>query len=367
MRADASADLSALLSVDEFEAIAKSRLPEMAYAYFAGGSGSESTLSRNCTAWEALSIWYRVMVDVSARSTATTLLDHPLRVPLLAAPTALHKMAHPDGELATVRACGSAGVGMVLSTLATTSIEDVCAAATGPVFLQIYMGQDRGFVRELVARAEKANCAGFQLTVDAPVWGMREREMRTGFRVPDGLSFPNLEGGGRQVPRDHSGVGIGNALGWTISPSLSWKDLEWLCETTALPVLCKGVCRADDAATALRAGARGIVVSNHGGRQLDGAPATAEVLPRVAAAVAHRVPVIVDGGIRCGVDIFRALALGATAVQVGRPILWGLAAGGERGVARVLELLASDFDRTMALSGCPSVASITRDLLEPSR
>ncbi|MSR27996.1 MAG: alpha-hydroxy-acid oxidizing protein [Phycisphaerales bacterium] len=339
----------------------------MAYAYFAGGSGRERTLTRNQEAWEAISVWYRVMVDVSSRSMATTLFNEPLRVPLLAAPTALHKMAHPEGECATRRACSTAGIGMVLSSLSTTSVEEVCAAATGPVYLQLYLGRDRGLLKELVLRAQNAGCVGFQLTVDSPIWGLRSREMRTGFRIPEGLEIANLKRPGAEVDRDHSGVGICSALGWTISPSVSWKDLEWLCEQTPLPVLAKGVCRADDALTALRAGARGIVVSNHGGRQLDGAPPTAEVLPRIAEAVAHRVPVIVDGGIRSGVDIFRALALGATAVQVGRPILWGLSVAGEAGVARVIEILAGDLDRTMALSGCPSVSAITRDLLGPGR
>jgi 4-hydroxymandelate oxidase len=190
--------------------------------------------------------------------------------------------------------------------------------------------------------------------------------MKTGFCVPPDMSIVNLERKG-DGPKGHTGVGIGETLGWTITPSLCWKDLEWLCGLTKLPVMVKGICRADDALTAVRCGAKGIVVSNHGGRQLDGAPPTAESLPRIAQAVASRVPVLVDGGIRHGGDILKALALGATAVQIGRPILWGLAAGGENGVKRVIDILAQDFDRVMALSGCPTIASITRDLLEPSR
>ena len=306
-----------------------------------------------------------VMVDVSSRSTATTLFDKSMAFPLLSAPTALHKMAHPDGELATVRACGSAGIPMVVSSLSTTTIEEICAASTGPVYFQIYIGQDRGFVKELVQRVERAGCAGLQLTVDAPVWGLREREMKTGFRVPEHLTIANLQRTDHLGPTGHVGVGIAETLGWTITPSLKWQDLEWMVALTKLPVMLKGVCRADDAVTAVRHGARGIVVSNHGGRQLDGAPATAEALPRITEAVASRVPVIVDGGIRRGLDILRALALGATAVQVGRPILWGLSVAGEAGVRRVLEILSSDFDRSMALAGCSTVASITRDLLHP--
>jgi 4-hydroxymandelate oxidase len=364
---EAECVLADLHSIDEIEALAKRHLSEVAYAYYAGAAGCERTHARNRAAWESLSIWHRVMVDVSRRSTATTLLDRPIAAPLFVAPTALHRMAHPDGELATVRAVGSRGLGMALSSLATTSVEEVCAAASGPVHFQLYIGMDRGFTKELVERAISAGVAALQLTVDTPVWGLRAREMRTGFRIPDGMSIVNLEALGAKVARDHSGVGIGSALGWTISPGLSWKDLEWLCGLSRVPVLVKGICRADDALLAVRAGAGGIVVSNHGGRQLDGAPPTAESLPRVAQAVAHRVPVLVDGGIRTGVDIFRALALGATAVQVGRPILWGLAAAGELGVARVIDLLVQDFDRTMALAGCPIVGGITRDFIEPPR
>ena len=359
-------ELSKLYRIDDFEAIAHERLSQMTFAYYAGGAGDERTLSRNRSAWEAISIWYRVMVDVSKRSPATTMLNMPLSFPLLVAPTALHKMAHCDGEVATARACGALGVPMVVSSLSTTSIEEICAAARSPILFQMYIGQDRGFLTDLVRRVEQSGCVALQLTVDTPVWGLREREMKTGFCVPPDMSIVNLERKG-DGPKGHTGVGIGETLGWTITPSLCWKDLEWLCGVTKLPVMVKGICRADDALTAVRCGAKGIVVSNHGGRQLDGAPPTAEALPRIAQAVASRVPVLVDGGIRHGGDILKALALGATAVQIGRPILWGLAAGGENGVKRVIDILAQDFDRVMALSGCPTIASITRDLLEPSR
>lgn len=358
-------ELSRLASVAAFEEAARSRLAPMAYAYYAGGAGAERTLSRNAEAWSRLLVWYRVMVDVSRRSTAATLLGRPIAAPLLVAPTALHRMACDEGEIATVRACGAVGVPMVVSSLSTTRLEDVCAQATGPVLFQLYIGQDRPFVRDLAQRAESAGCAAIELTVDTPVWGLREREQRTGFRVPDGMGVVNLYREGHAGPTGHSGVGIGQALGWTIDASLSWRDLEWLCAQTRLPVLVKGICRADDACRALASGAAGVVVSNHGGRQLDGAPATAEALPHVVDAVAGRAPVLVDGGIRCGTDILRALALGATAVQVGRPLLWGLAVGGEAGARRVLELLVEDLSRSMALAGCPDVAAVTRDLLSP--
>jgi len=358
-------DLRRIASVAAFEEAARARLTPMAYAYYAGGAGAERTLARNAEAWSCLSVWYRVMVDVSRRSTATDLLGSRIAAPLLVAPTALHRMACDDGELATVRACGAAGVPMVLSSLSTTRLEEVCAQATGPVLFQLYIGQDRPFVRDLAQRAESAGCAAIELTVDTPVWGLREREQRTGFRVPDGMGVVNLYRDGYEGPTGHSGVGIAQSLGWTIDASLSWRDLEWLCAQTRLPVLVKGICRADDARHALASGAAGIVVSNHGGRQLDGAPSTAEALPHVVDAVAGRAPVIVDGGIRCGTDVLRALALGASAVQVGRPVLWGLAVAGEAGARRVLELLVEDLSRSMALAGCPDVAAVTRDLLSP--
>jgi 4-hydroxymandelate oxidase len=202
------------------------------------------------------------------------------------------------------------------------------------------------------------------LTVDTPKWGTRERDIHNGFRVPDGIRIENLARPGG--PTGHSGRGIGESLGWTISESLSWKDLAWLAGRTDLPVLVKGICRDDDALKAIDHGAKGIFVSNHGGRQLDGAPPTAESLPEVAAAVKGRVPVLVDGGIRRGVDLLRALALGADAAAIGRPILWGLGAGGEAGVRRVLEILRDEFDLAMALAGCTSVRDITPDLVKTS-
>lgn len=360
-----SSELAKMFRIDEFEEVARQRLSPMVYAYYSGGAGREGTLSRNRKAWEEIPIWYRVLVDVSARSTATTLLDTSLPFPLLAAPTALHKLAHPEGEVATARACSSRGVPMVVSSLSATPIEAICAATQAPVFFQLYIGMDRGFTGELVARAVKAGVAGFQLTVDTPVWGMREREMKVGFHLPHGMSPVNLERTGHVGNVPSGGVGIAQVLGWTISPSISWKDLEWLCSISPRPVMVKGVCRADDALVSVRCGARAIVVSNHGGRQLDGAPPTAHVLPKIADAVASRVPIVVDGGISNGTDILRALALGATAVQIGRPILWGLACAGEAGVNRVLELFGLDFDRAMALSGSSTIASITRDLIDP--
>jgi len=355
-------DLRGFVSLDDMESMARTRLSEMAHAYFVGGAGDERTLGQNRSAWSEIDIWHRALVDVSKRSTACNLFGRPSSMPILAAPTALHKLAHADGECATARGCAAAGVPMVISSLASTAIEEIAAAAQCPLLMQVYLGQDRVLGRDLMARAEAAGVVGFQLTVDTPVWGLRRREITSGFHMPPGMDVVNLRGAGGG--KSSTGVGIAEVLGWTISPSVTWKDLEWACGLTKLPVYAKGICRADDARRAVDAGARGVVVSNHGGRQLDGTPATARALPGVVRAVDGRVPVLVDGGIRRGVDVLRAVALGATAVQVGRPVLWGLACGGSAGVARCFEILREELDRAMALAGCPDVASIQEDLLK---
>lgn len=358
----AEAHVESLLSVREFEPLAASTLPLAAWDYFRSGAWDEVTLRRNEAAWQEWSVLHRVLVDVSHRSSECSVLGIPSSFPLWIAPTAMQCMCCAEGECDTARAAASVGVPMVLSSLATRTVEDVCAAAgAGAVLMQIYIASDRGFTRELVARAERAGCRAIVLTVDTPVWGVRERDLRNGFRVPDGMRIENLERVGS--PSGHSGRGMAESLGWTIDASLCWRDLEALCEWTALPVIVKGVCRADDALRAVACGAKGIIVSNHGGRQLDGAPATAESLPAIVDAAGSRATVLVDGGIRRGVDLLRARALGASVVLVGRPVLWGLACAGERGVRRVLEILRREFDLSMALAGCPTLESISRDLL----
>lgn len=357
----ASVDLAQFVSLDDFEQHARAVLPTVAADYFRSGAWGEVTVRENRTAWDCLRIHYRVMVDVSKRSTAATILGQQASMPVVVAPTALHGMAHPDGELATVRAAGAAGVPFTLSSLSTTSVEDVCAAASGPVWMQMYIGKDRGFVRALAQRAQAAGCTALVLTVDTPVWGVRERDLRNHFRVPDHLRIVNLERPGG--PTGHVGRGIGQSLGWTIDDTLTWKDFEWLRDATSLPVLVKGVCRPEDAAQAVALGARGVIVSNHGGRQLDSAPPTAETLEPVAQVVAGRAAVLVDGGVRRGTDVLKALALGATAVAVGRPVLWGLATAGEDGVKQVLAILKQELDVSMALAGLTSVHSVPRHMV----
>jgi 4-hydroxymandelate oxidase len=350
------------LNLFELEQLAREKLPQTAYDYFASGAWDEVTLRENRAAFERIRVHYRVLVDVSRRDLPVTLFGQKISMPIIIAPTAFHRLAHPEGELATVRAAGAAGTIMVLSSLSNTSVEEVIAAASGPVWFQLYINKDRGFTRELVARVAQAGCRALMVTVDTPEWGRRERDVRNAFHLPPGLSAVNLvPSNERGEVISHSGVGMGQAFTWMLDASLTWKDAEWLCSITRLPVLLKGICRPEDARLAIEHGASGVVVSNHGGRQMDTAPATIEVLPDVAAAVAGRAPVLLDGGVRRGLDVLKALALGASAVQVGRPVLWGLAAAGQQGVELALGLLRQELDLAMALAGCPNVGAITRD------
>jgi 4-hydroxymandelate oxidase len=357
---------SAPVNLFEMERLAESRLSATAFDYYFGGAQDEVTLRENRAAYDRITLYFRILVDVSKRSTETTVLGERVSMPVLIAPTAFHRMAHAEGELATARAAGDAGTIMLVSTLSNTSVEDIAAAATGPLWFQLYIYKDRDATRDLVARVEKAGCTAIVLTVDAPILGPRERDVRNRFTLPDGLTVKNLLGAGQgTVAMEMYGSGLQSYVSNFIDPAISWRDVEWLRGITKLPIILKGVVRADDARRAVDAGARGIVVSNHGGRQLDTSPATIDALPYVADAVGGRAEVYVDGGIRRGTDVVKALARGARAVMVGRPVLWGLAVDGEPGVARVLEILRNEFDTALALSGCPSVADVTADLLRP--
>lgn len=355
------------LNVFDLEAIAREKLSREAYDYYAGGAHDEVTLRGNRAAYDRLSIAYRVLVDVSRRDLTTTVLGQPVAIPVLVAPTAFHRLADPEGEVATARAAGAAGTVMILSTLSTSTIEAVASASSGPVWFQLYVYRDRRATEGLVRRAEAAGCRALVLTVDAPLLGRRERDVRNRFRLPPGLAVANLlpEGYG-EMPPALADSGLAAYVASFLDPSLTWRDVAWLRSLTDLPVLVKGIVRPDDALRAADAGVAGVVVSNHGARQLDTAPATIDVLPEVVDALAahgHRIEVLMDGGVRRGTDILKALALGARAVLVGRPVLWGLAAHGEAGAAWVLRLLQDELDLAMALAGAPTVAGITRDLI----
>jgi 4-hydroxymandelate oxidase len=355
-----------LLNLRDLESLARARLPQMAWDYYASGADDESCLRRNVEAYEKILLHYRVLVDVSKRDPATTVLGQRTSMPILVAPTAFHRLAHKDGELASVRAAGDAGTIFILSTLSNTAVEQVVAAATGPVWFQLYVYKDRSATEALVRRVETAGCSALVLTVDAPLLGRRERDVRNRFALPAGLGVENLHAASySEVPRAQADSGLAAYFADLLDPSLDWRAIEWLRSITRLPVLVKGIVRADDAARAIEAGAAGVVVSNHGGRQLDSSPATIDALPRVVDAVAGRGEVLLDGGVRRGSDVIKAIALGARGVLVGRPVLWGLAAGGREGVVAALALLRRELDLAMALCGCPDVASMTRDLVSP--
>ncbi len=359
--------LGDLLNLAELEPLARERLSPLAYDYYASGADDEHTLRRNVEAYRELSLHYRVLVDVSRVSCATSVLGIPVELPIFVAPTAFHRLAHPDGEIATARAAAAAGSLFTLSTLSNTRVEDLMAQTSGPVWFQLYVYKDRAATADLVARVEAAGVRALVLTVDAPRLGRRERDVRNRFALPGGLRVENMHGSRGDVAPPPAESGLAAYFSSLIDPSLSWDDISWLRGITRLPVIIKGLVRADDAARAVAAGAHGVVISNHGGRQLDTSPATIEVLPRIAEAVDGRAEILLDGGVRRGTDVVKALALGARAVLIGRPVLWGLSVGGEAGVAAVLAMLRRELELAMALCGCPTIASLTPDLVEPLR
>jgi 4-hydroxymandelate oxidase len=351
-------------NLHEVEARARATLPAATFDYFAGGSCDELTLAENLRAFEALALRPRVLVDVSRRELGTSLLGTPVAAPIVVAPMAFQRLAHPDGELGMARAAGSLGLAMTASTFSTCSLEEIAAVATGPLWFQLYVHQDRELTRDLVQRAEAAGYRALVLTVDVAEIGRRERDDRNSFRLSTDLRVANFQSGMSQpLQGDTEGSGLARFIHGMRDASFSWKDLAWLRAQVGLPLVLKGVLRADDALRAVDHGAAGIVVSNHGGRQLDTAVAGLRALPEIAAALSGKALVLVDGGVRRGTDIVKALALGAHAVMLGRPALWGLAVEGEAGARRVLELLRNELDLAMALCGTPRLSDIGNDLL----
>jgi isopentenyl diphosphate isomerase/L-lactate dehydrogenase-like FMN-dependent dehydrogenase len=341
------------LNVAEYEAIAREKLDAGAYGYFAGGAGDEWTLAENVRAFNRWILRPRMLVDVGSVSTATTVLGADLSMPVLVAPTAFQRLAWPEGETATARAAAAAGTVFCLSTLGSyTPGEIVAAAPGGQHWLQLYWSPDRGFTKALVESAAEAGFAAIALTVDLPLAGRRERDLRAAFELPPELPLPNLP--------EHLGGGNFHAtLAEVVDRTITWRDLEWLAGVTDLPIAVKGVLTAEDARLACEHGVAGVIVSNHGGRQLDGVAATIDALPEVVEACAGKVTVLLDGGVRRGTDVVRALALGARAVLVGRAAVWGLAVDGEDGVRRVLELLREEVALALALLGCPTPEAVT--------
>jgi 4-hydroxymandelate oxidase len=325
-----------LLNVSDYERAAEEKLDPAAFGYFAGGANDEWTLFENLEAFNRWVLRPRVLVDVSGVDAATSVLGTEVSFPVLVAPMAFQGLAHPDGEKAMARGAAAAGTIMCLSKLSTVGIEEAAEAAPdGARWFQLYWGPDRSRVQELLERAEAAGYRAIMVTVDLPEVGRRERDLRTGFEAPAQLSD-------------------------ITDSSLTWRDLEWLRTHTSLPLLVKGILTAEDAALACEAGVEGVIVSNHGGRQLDGVAASLDALPEVAEEVGDRAEVLLDSGVRRGTDVVKALALGAKAVLAGRAPLWGLAVGGAEGVEQILGLLRREFELALALCGCASPDEVTR-------
>jgi 4-hydroxymandelate oxidase len=354
-----------LINLFDYEREAEKRIPPAHWGYIAGGANDEVTLSANRAAFDRILIRYRTMVDVTTRDLATSVLGAPVSMPVLVAPTAMQKLAHNEGECATARAARASGTLMVTSTTATTSLGDVIGASPGPMWFQLYLYQDRGWSRALIEEAVRCGYSGVMLTVDAPVLGRRERDIRLGFTLPKHLTIANAAIAGKEVVPDatEGASGLMRHFRSLHDAALVPKDISWVREVSGLPVIVKGIVRGDDAVRAVEHGAQGIVVSNHGGRQLDTSIPSITALPEVVDSVAGRAEVYVDGGIRRGTDVIKAISLGARAVLVGRPVLWGLAVAGEAGVGAVLELLRKEIDVAMALTGVRNVSELTRDLV----
>lgn len=351
------------INVHEFEAVAKALLSPMAYDYYAGGSDDEVTLAENREAFRRRHVRFRVLHDVSHRDLSTSVLGIDLPHPIMLAPTAMQMMAHPDGERATAKGAAASGSLHTVSTIATVRLEDVMdAAPANPKWFQLYCYADRDVTAALAKRAYAAGYKALVLTVDTPLLGRRERDIRNAFTLPDGMTFANLE---LTTPPAAEGESMLASVVARMmqTDKLTWEEVDWLQSLTPMPLILKGIVRADDAEKALARGVEGIWVSNHGGRQLDGSVPTMDALAEVAPVVKGKAALILDGGVRRGTDVLKALALGADAVAIGRPQLWGLAAGGADGVGRVVDLLRDELSLAMALAGCPDIASVTPDLL----
>ena len=338
------------INVFEYEILAKERMNPVYWDFYAGGSDDEITMRANQADFARIRLRPRMLVDVTRCNTRTSVLRLPVQMPILVAPTSLHCLAHPEGECATAQGTGGAGTLMIVSTDATRPLEEIAQVANGPLWFQLYIYHSLEVAARLVRRAEAAGYRAIVLTVDLPVMGNRERSKRHAMPMPPPplveANFVGVEEDGQeQVP-------------------VTWETVDWLRSITSLPILIKGILTAEDARLSLEHGVSGIIVSNHGGRQLDGVVTSIEALPEIVEAVAGRCEVYMDGGIRRGTDVLKALALGARAVLVGRPVLWGLAVDGASGVQRVLSILHTELERAMKLAGCPTLASINRALVK---
>ena len=352
------------VNVAEFRGLAAAVLAADVFDHLNGGSCDERTLNDNELAFRRLGLMPRVLRGVAERDRSTTILGERVALPVLLAPVGCHRLFHPEGELAVARAAAEAGTIFVVSTGASTSLEEIAAEARAPLWFQLYAFRDRDLVRRVVERAAAAGYRALCATVDSPIDGRRERDLRSGFIRPPELivkMFRDL--GFAQVPERSDAQALLAYAGAALDPAITWEYLEWLRAISPLPLVVKGILSPEDARRAVDLGARAIVVSNHGGRQLDDAPASVDALPAIASAVGDHAEILLDGGVRRGTDVLKAIALGARAVLVGRPYIWGLASRGASGVRRVLELLGTELDIALALTGCRTIAEISPDLL----
>jgi len=341
----APTDLSEYINLFDFEKKAEEKMTRMAYEYVASGAADEITMRGNRQALDTLKLNPTVLTDVTKLDTSVSLYGHKLPYPILVAPTAFHRIMHPEGELATAKGAGAASTIYVVSSFTTTPIEQIAKVATQPLWFQLYVRDDRAFTKDLVQKVEAQGCKALCVTVDTPVGGARNRQQRVDFKLPDGINAPYMVSlGPQKLP-------------------LTWKEIEWLQSIAKIPVLVKGILNPNDAVLAISSGVSGIIVSNHGGRNLDTVPPTIEALPGIAEKVNKRVPILMDGGIRRGTDVLKAIALGANAVLVGKPICFGLGCGGAEGVIKVLDILKDEFEMAMALSGRASIGDIDASVI----
>jgi isopentenyl diphosphate isomerase/L-lactate dehydrogenase-like FMN-dependent dehydrogenase len=352
--------MSAPVNVADYFEQAAEKIDPKIWCYYEGGAGDEVTLRANVRAYRRWQFRPRMLVDVAGVSTRTTVLGTPVSMPLLVAPFAMHRLLHPEGELATARAAAAAGTLICVSTVTTTTHDEIAAAVgSAPRWLQLYVLRDKQRTLDHIAEARENGYSALALTVDVPFLGRRERDLRLGFDIPLDLPLPYIKGKDPKVEMSY-------AEQVQMSPSVTWRDLEWIASESGMPVILKGILTREDAALAIEHGADAIIVSNHGGRQLDGVAASLDALPEVVEAVAGRCEIYVDGGIRRGTDVLKALALGARATLVGRAIASGLAVGGEAGVLDVLTMLHDEIELGLALLGCTSPDQVTRSHVEPT-
>jgi len=353
-----------LLNVLDYEKASQSLLEPQAYDYYQSGAMSEHTLIDNITAYQRIKFLPRVLKDVSSINTSIKLAGRVLRLPLIISPTAFLGMAHPDGELAVAKAANNSNTIMVCSTMSNTPIEEITSVTNAAVWFQLYVYKDKQATLALIERAKNAGCEALVITVDAPFLGQRERDVKNQFQLPSHLKMSNLHAlKNSHLPDKEGHSGLAHYFESLIDKSLTWRDIGWIKEHANMPVYLKGILHPQDAKLAIEYGVDGIFVSNHGGRQLDGSIASIDALPGIIKSVNQQIPVILDGGIRRGSDILKALALGAQCAGIGRPVIWGLSHSGQQGVEDIFNIFQSELELTMALAGCSDVSSINSNII----